>query len=162
MLPPKFWLGSSRSQVHDSGRWWFPYPSEVPGYLPSNMEKLTGILKHQSSIIYPPWKLTATAPEDGCIHSMLSLNLLILLEVHHCSGVEAAKSFELLPWKPETSDSFHARGCNTEKSTIQNHPWSIFLKDLWCWRMDIQSQQRLSSHVFVHDSCICCSCTTKN
>lgn len=116
---------------------WFPYPSKVPGYLRWNMEKLTGILKHQSSI-------TATAPENGCMHSMLRLNLLIqliLLEVHHCSGVEAAKSFELLPWKLETSDFFmwEVEALKNQLSTTTHDLCFLRIYGVGGWRSNLSS-----------------------
>ena len=78
----KFWLGFSRASSFKNGETYWDPETPTKHYIPS-------------------LKLTATTPENGCMHSMLRLNLLIqliLLEGHHCSGVEADNSCELLPY----------------------------------------------------------------
>ena len=120
----KFWLGSSRASSFKNGEtYWDP---ETP-------------TKHYINYI-PSLKLTATTPENGCMHSMLRLNLLIqliLLQGHHCSGVEADNSCELLPWKPETTDFFmwkvEVLKNQLSKTTHDLCFLRIYAVDEWIW-----------------------------
>ncbi len=79
----------------------FPIPAKWQGIF---LQTWRNLLESWITIKHyiPSLKLTATAPENGCMHSMSRPNLLILLEAHHCSGVEADNSFEFIPRKPET------------------------------------------------------------